>query len=270
MSEKKLNGIDWGVDSVNALFSNLEAIVDGGSRAVLDLQLMRELDEALVEISDSQDHWDFLKKDKKNSDKNELLDFGCGTGPHKARVEQMGYQWTGIDVGDSQEALARKKELDVILYDGAKIPIKDESFDIVLSTQTFEHVPDLEVTFSEISRIMKKGGRLIGSTSHSELYHSRSTFNYSPYGFKILVERYGMKLEKIHPGIDGLTIGVRTLLRHLGYQEPVKVANKMFNDKSPLNLKLEEIGKRRGYNAKEINCLRLQFCGQFRFSVVKL
>ena len=270
MSENKLNKKDWGVESVNALFSALEAIVDGGSRAVLDRQLMGELDVALVDSSDSWDHWNSLKKYEDNSNGNELLDFGCGTGPHKAKVEQMGYQWTGIDVGDSQEALARKEELDVIIYDGAKIPIKDESFDIVLSTQTFEHVQDLEVTFSEISRIMKKGGKLIGSTSHSELYHSRSTFNYSPYGFKILIERHGMKLEKIHPGIDGLTIGIRTLLRHLGYHEPVKIANKMFNDKSPLNLKLEEIGKRRGYNAKEINCLRLQFCGQFRFSVVKL
>ena len=89
MSENKLNKIDWGVESVNALFSDLEAIVDGGSRAVLDRQLMGELDMALVDSSDSWDHWSSLKKYDGNSNGNELLDFGCGTGPHKAKVEQM-------------------------------------------------------------------------------------------------------------------------------------------------------------------------------------
>tara|TARA_B100001250_G_C19769852_1_gene776585 strand:- start:439 stop:1251 length:813 start_codon:yes stop_codon:yes gene_type:complete len=270
MSGEEFKKVDWENENVNNLFTNLEKIVDGGSRAVLDGQLMKELSTALVDNHESYDHWDFLKERGNVTGKEKLLDFGCGTGPHRTRVEQMGYQWTGIDIGDSQEALSRNKALEVIIYDGRRIPIKDESFDIVLSTQTFEHVQDLEITFSEISRIMKKGGQLIGSTSHSELYHSRSTFNYSPYGFKILVEKYGMKLEKIHPGIDGLTIGIRTLLRHLGYQKPVEIANKMFNDQSPLNIKLNEIGKRRGYNTNEINCLKLQFCGQFRFNVIKL
>ena len=262
--------LDWGDEAVNNLFLELENIVDGGSRAILDRQLMEELEFTLIDDGGSYDHWDFLKKRKKGTKKERLLDFGCGTGSNKARVEQMGYEWNGIDIADSQESLSRNKNIDVILYDGLKIPVEDQTFDVILSIQTFEHVRDLELTFSEISRIMKKNGQLIGSTSHSELYHSRSTFNYSPYGFKILVDKCGMKLEKIHPGIDGFTIGVRTLLRHLGYQKSMAIANKMFNDQSPLNQKLAEIGKRKKYNAKEINCLKLQFCGQFRFNVVKL
>jgi SAM-dependent methyltransferase len=270
MNEYNLNELDWGTEAVNNLFLELENIVDNGSRAILDRQLMEALEPALIDDNGSYNHWDFLKQRKKGTGKEKLLDFGCGTGLHRARVEKMGYEWHGIDIADSQESLSRNDKLEVILYDGLKMPINDQTFDVVLSTQTFEHVQEINLTFSEISRIMKKNGQLLGSTSQSELYHSRSTFNYSPYGFKILVEKFGMRLEKIHPGIDGFTLGVRTLLRHLGYRKPVIMANKMFHDQAPLNKKLAEIGKRKGYKENEINCLKLQFCGQFRFNVVKL
>jgi ubiquinone/menaquinone biosynthesis C-methylase UbiE len=44
---------------------------------------------------------------------------------------------------------------------GGRLPFADDSFDAVLSTDTFEHVMDLEGAFREIARVLKPGGAFL-------------------------------------------------------------------------------------------------------------
>lgn len=47
------------------------------------------------------------------------------------------------------------------MEDGA-IPFSDETFDIVVSNQAMEHVPDLDFSLSEVDRVLAPGGLVLG------------------------------------------------------------------------------------------------------------
>jgi hypothetical protein len=50
------------------------------------------------------------------------------------------------------------------------------------------------MTFAEISRVLKARGYFMGATSFLEPYHAQSTYSYTPYGFRLICERHGLKL----------------------------------------------------------------------------
>lgn len=49
-------------------------------------------------------------------------------------------------------------------YDGTKLPVDSDSFDVVISFQVIEHVEDDKNFVSEAKRVLKPGGRLIITT----------------------------------------------------------------------------------------------------------
>lgn len=51
------------------------------------------------------------------------------------------------------------------------IPFKDETFDIVVALEVIEHVPNVQQSFSEVKRVLKKKGLMIFSTPiHQKLW----------------------------------------------------------------------------------------------------
>jgi SAM-dependent methyltransferase/uncharacterized protein YbaR (Trm112 family) len=50
---------------------------------------------------------------------------------------------------------------DRVQSDMAKLPFAEGSFDIVFSTATVHHSPDLNEVFSEVARVLKRGGRFV-------------------------------------------------------------------------------------------------------------
>lgn len=92
---------------------------------------------------------------------NEVLDFGCGTMPYHAMVEERGGNYVGADFEDAA----------VTISPDGRIGLEDESVDVVLSVQVLEHVRDLDTYFSEVARVLKPGGSLLLSTHGTWLYH---------------------------------------------------------------------------------------------------
>lgn len=74
----------------------------------------------------------------------------------------------------------------------------------------FEHVSRPRELLAEIGRVLRPGGVFIGSTSQFEPYHSFSLWNYTPYGFRVLVEEAGLVMEEIRPSLDGVTLIMRS------------------------------------------------------------
>ncbi len=101
-----------------------------------------------------------------------VLDLGCGDG-HFASVAYS----EPIDVGldpmdrDLREARARRPEvyLDVVKGDATAIPFEDGAFATVVSNCVIEHIPDIETTLKEISRVLRPGGTF-ATTLPSEHY----------------------------------------------------------------------------------------------------
>ncbi len=203
-----------------------------------------------------------------------VLDFGCGDGGHRQFFERKAIEWTGLDYGDSIDPTARKRiesgfSGKVVLYDGTVFPFNDGEFDAVWSYQSLEHVHSAEQAISEISRVLAPKGVLAGSVSFLEPYHARSTFSYTPYGFKFLCERSGLKLRKIFPTIDGASLVLRGFFMILGIDVTEGDNwNKMMKDGGAFNRVLKRHAQAHGME-KDLAEGMAQFCGHFYFVAQK-
>jgi ubiquinone/menaquinone biosynthesis C-methylase UbiE len=93
------------------------------------------------------------------------LDLGCGDGAVSAAVTAE--RLTVADV--STVALARARERvpkaeAVELNPDAPLPFADGTFDLVVCTETLEHVRDLQLLLSEVRRVLEPRGRLAVTT----------------------------------------------------------------------------------------------------------
>lgn len=91
-----------------------------------------------------------------------LLDIGCTTGfGTKAYAEQFHFV-VGVDIDESAVRYAARHNampnLQYIIMDSQQTAFPDESFDIIVCTHVYEHVPDANRLMSEIHRLLKTGG----------------------------------------------------------------------------------------------------------------
>ena len=97
-----------------------------------------------------------------NAQEISVLDFGCGGGGLVRDFIRRGYHAYGCDLGHSlpdigeNDALTtRLMAIDTRPY---RLPFRDGSFDVVVSTSVLEHVSDKRKAFEEIHRVLKPTG----------------------------------------------------------------------------------------------------------------
>jgi ubiquinone/menaquinone biosynthesis C-methylase UbiE len=105
------------------------------------------------------------------ADGEDVLDVGCGTGTLAVAAARAapGVTVTGLDADPSILARARKKaaaaDLEIGFDHGrsTSLPYPDASFDLVLSTLFFHHLPDdaKHQTAAELVRVLRPGGRVV-------------------------------------------------------------------------------------------------------------
>lgn len=197
-----------------------------------------------------------------------VMDLGCGAGGSIDFFRKINptIKWIGLDVENSQAPQVKRRtrsDVEFHSFDGINIPFEDNYFDLIYSNQVLEHVTHPRELLKEVSRVLKPGGYFIGSTSQLETYHTYSVWNFTPYGFKILIEEAGLKLTQIRPSIDGLTMLLRTV-----FGSP-KFFGRWWGKESPLNKIIGLAGKITKKSNRRVNGLKLLFCGQFSFIVEK-
>ena len=90
-----------------------------------------------------------------------LLDAGCGTGWFSRRAVELGAVVTSLDVGENLLNEVKKKcETTRVVGDVTALKFKDNSFDIIVSSDVIEHTPDPKLAIKEMARVLKKGGVL--------------------------------------------------------------------------------------------------------------
>ena len=191
-----------------------------------------------------------------------VLDLGCGEGDSVDFFRSVipDINWIGLDVDISPEVEKRSRtDAEFKTFDGIKIPFEDSCFDLIYCNQVLEHVRFPERLLYEVCRVLKPNGYLVGSTSQLEPYHSLSVWNYTPHGFRLLVEEAGLQLQEIRPGIDALTLIIRAAL-----QRP-KFFSRWWERESPFNKIIGLVGFLTRKDKREINFAKLILCGQFCF-----
>ncbi|MCM3079665.1 class I SAM-dependent methyltransferase [Brevibacillus invocatus] len=109
----------------------------------------------------------FLDKQKHKT----LLEYGFGGGADLLHFHRNGFEVSGAEVSQSAiDALQEKLDAlgasaDLRLVKDRKIPFEDEAFDVVIAWHvlTYNNWTDLEFAVSEIDRVLKPGGKFIGT-----------------------------------------------------------------------------------------------------------
>jgi len=85
-----------------------------------------------------------------------VLEVGAGTGWQARTLESRGYDVSAIDLTSSN--YRENRVWAVTEYDGKNIPSIDNSFDIIFSSNTLEHIPHIYAFQKEIQRVLKPDG----------------------------------------------------------------------------------------------------------------
>jgi SAM-dependent methyltransferase len=118
-----------------------------------------------------------------------LIDFGCGNMPYRSLFEPYVENYIGCDFPGNELA-------SVFLHGDGRLPMDDESADIVLSSQVLEHVADPIRYLQEAFRVLRASGLLILSTHGVWRYHPDPTdyWRWTCDGLRMEIERVGFDI----------------------------------------------------------------------------
>ena len=145
----------------------------------------------------------------KHAIKERMLDAGCGTA---LNLRDLPAGSIGVDINPRNLPRARRyaPRATVLQGDLEGLPFPDETFSTVLCTEVLEHFPEPGFPLNELKRVLRSGGRFIGSVpADSWIWHLRFLSSTCPHG-----EPYHKNYERRE--IEALLQGLRVLSIHKG------------------------------------------------------
>lgn len=139
---------------------------------------------------------------------SKILDAGAGMQRYKVNCQHLDYvsqdfcQYTGEGDGTGlQNGIWDTAKIDLV-SDIVSIPVDSSSFDAILCTEVFEHIPDPISAMKEFERLLKPGGILIitapfCSLTHMAPFHFYSGFN--KYFYEHHLPALGFAIAEITP-----------------------------------------------------------------------
>lgn len=95
-----------------------------------------------------------------------VLEIGCGRGTLVHRLRAQGLDVVGVETSATriEESRALYAALPIEQISGTALPFQNEQFDLVLSFDVIEHIPDTERHLLEVRRVLKPGGSYLLQT----------------------------------------------------------------------------------------------------------
>jgi 2-polyprenyl-3-methyl-5-hydroxy-6-metoxy-1,4-benzoquinol methylase len=123
------------------------------------------------------------------------LDVACGEGYGTAMLAAAGAsEVVGVDIDEASVAhAAQKYGLRFERADASSLPFEDDSFDLIVSFETIEHVQNPEAMLAQFRRVLRPGGLLVISTPNSGEYLMESgyhTRDFSSQEFRSLLGQH--------------------------------------------------------------------------------
>ena len=110
-----------------------------------------------------------LRAVAKKIKRGKVLDVGCKWAVIYQYLKHKDIEYTGFDFSEESLKLAEKKAQNCtfVLGDAYKLPFKANSFDYVIFTEIIEHFENPGLVLKECLRVLKKGGKIIGTTPNA-------------------------------------------------------------------------------------------------------
>ena len=95
-----------------------------------------------------------------------ILEIGSGRGALLRHLLHQGHSIVGVEINADRIDESRRLygPLPITKVDGAHLPFPDASFDVVLSFDVFEHIPDSDAHLDEVRRVLAPRGRYLLQT----------------------------------------------------------------------------------------------------------
>jgi len=129
----------------------------------------------------------FLNKCGVEFKNKKILEIGSGIGSMTKYLLDQGYNVTGIDINEEYIKKARRiygDEIPILKVESAKLPFEDNSFDIAMSFDVFEHIPDSDEHLQEVYRVLKSGGIYVLQTPNKYTNSVFETFSWRSLEWK--------------------------------------------------------------------------------------
>jgi len=188
----------------------------------------------------------------KTNDK--VLEIGCGIGSVVFKLSEQGYEVTGTDISGEAIAYGQNKYGDIRLEVQAAetLGYDEESFDVVLSFDLFEHVAATDKHLSEVRRVLRSGGHYLFQTPNK----------YSNVIYETLWTK-SLQWRRYHPSLHSPSQLKRRLAKH-GFEA-------RFIKMNPINeftlKKLQKLGPI-GYVFKKVDCRKVPLVLQTNLYVI--
>ena len=120
-----------------------------------------------------------------------LVDVGAGAQPYRGLLEPS-VSYRAIDRADARDRFGYEVP-DTTYFEGDVWPVEDGSADVVLATETLEHVPDPRGFLAEAHRCLRQDGRLVITVPFAARWHyvPHDYWRFTPSSLRLLLEESG-------------------------------------------------------------------------------
>lgn len=205
----------------------------------------------LVALEDH--HWWYrerrhlLRQRVRNLPPGQALDIGAAGGGNTRVLESLGWEVLALEFTSEGAQVARERGLQVLRADAQRLPVADQSLDLVTALDVLEHLPDDARAAAEIHRVLRPGGLLVAAVPVDQRLWSQHDVavgherRYEPPAFLALLRGAGLEvlearswmvllrpavalhrrrvrgsdLDEPHPLVNAALAGVVRLERHL-------------------------------------------------------
>jgi 2-polyprenyl-3-methyl-5-hydroxy-6-metoxy-1,4-benzoquinol methylase len=125
----------------------------------------------------------------------DVLDVGCGTGYGTAHLAKVAKSIIGVDSSKSALRWARKHypSIRYIEMDVQVLGFSDDSFDLIVSSENFEHLADQRAHVSELARVLRPNGLCFVASPNPEMSEAHNRFHTKENSYEELLALFSCK-----------------------------------------------------------------------------
>jgi SAM-dependent methyltransferase len=120
-----------------------------------------------------------------------VLDVGAGAQPYRPLINR-GATYRAIDTADARERFGYDLP-GTVYFSGDDWPVADGTIDLLLGTETLEHVSDPDAFLAQARRVLRNDGQLILTVPFAARWHyiPHDYWRFTPSALRMLLERNG-------------------------------------------------------------------------------